>query len=427
MKQFSATNSHSMKIKVALLFGGNSAEHDISIISALQAGYALDKEKYEVYPIYLAKNGEMYWGDSTGLLEAYTGGNLPLLLKRSFRVTLMRRDGQVFLYALHGRRFFRKPVTALDVALPIVHGTNAEDGTLQGYLQTLGLPYAGCDVTSSAVGMDKFITKVLLKHCGIPVLDCLRIASDAFRTEPEAWSARIEAAFAYPVIVKPVNCGSSIGIAKADDRDALNEALEDAFHYADTVIVERAIVHLREINCSVLGNAEHAEASVCEEPLKADEILSFNDKYLGGAKGDTKNAVKGSFGGVKTAGAGVKSSGMASLKRKIPASIPEETRDLIQKTAIEAFRALDCCGVARIDFLMDTDTGKIFFNEINTIPGSLSFYLWEPTGIKYPELLDRLISLALKRERRRQTLTFSFASSVLDDIHLSGAKSGSKF
>ena len=398
--------SNSMKIKVALLFGGKSAEHDISVISALQAYRHLNKDKYDVYPIYITKDGEMFFGEDTGKIEAYS--DIDKLLKNSRRVSFTRNSGRVQLVYEKKAKF----IADLDVALPVVHGTNVEDGTVQGYLQLLGLPYGGCDILSSAIGMDKYVTKTVLREAGIPVLDCVRARIAEYNSDSEAVIAKIEEKIGYPVIVKPINCGSSIGISKASDRDSLEEALADAFTYSDRILAERAIVNLREINCAVLGDGDLAEASECEEPVGSDEILSFNDKYVGGAKGSAK-------GGAKT---NEDAKGMASLKRKIPAPITDEQRDYIRKTAVDAFQALGCGGVSRIDFLLDSSTGEIFFNEINTIPGSLSFYLWEPLGVKYTELLDKIIALALKRDRQNRALTYTFESSVLSGISFGGTK-----
>ena len=398
--------SNLMKIKVALLFGGKSAEHDISVISALQAYRHLNKEKYDVFPIYITKDGEMYYGEETGKIEAYT--DIDKLLKSSKRVSLSRSAGRVQLvYEKKARS-----IADLDVALPVVHGTNVEDGTIQGYLQLLGLPYGGCDILSSAIGMDKYVTKTVLREAGIPVLDCVRARLAEYNSDADAVISDIEEKIGYPVIVKPINCGSSIGISKATDRASLEESLADAFTYSDRILAERAIISLREINCAVLGDGDLAEASECEEPVGSDEILSFNDKYVGGAKGSAK-------GGTKT---DADAKGMASLKRKIPAPITPAQRDYIRKTAVDAFQALGCGGVSRIDFLLDSSTGEIFFNEINTIPGSLSFYLWEPLGVKYTELLDRIIALALKRDRQNRALTYTFESSVLAGASFGGTK-----
>ena len=407
-----------MKIKVGVLFGGKSVEHEISIISALQAIQSLDPQKYDVIPIYVTKNNEFYTGYAVGDI-AYYRGDIKDLLKISQRVLLVNDGNRVKLIAYPRKRFSNGYVDYIDVAFPIVHGTNVEDGTLQGFLKMLNIPYVGCDVLSSAVGMDKYVMKTVLKDNGIPVLDCKCYTGSQYDFDNEAVVNEIEAAIGYPVIVKPVNLGSSIGISKANDRAKLFEALDTAFCYAGKVLVERAVQNLKEINCSVLGDYENAEASECEEPINADEILSFKDKYLGqSGSGGAKDGKLGAKSGAK----GSKGSGMASLSRKIPADITEEQRDTIRTLAVKAFRVLGCSGVSRIDFMMDSATGEIWLNEINTIPGSLSFYLWEPVGVPYGELLDRMIRLALKREREEESITYAFDSNVLQGVSFGGAK-----
>lgn len=295
-------------------------------------------------------------------------------------------------------------MTEIEVAFPIVHGTNVEDGALQGFLKTVGLPFVGCDVLSSAVGMDKYVMKAMLKDGGFPVLDCVRLRRSAY-IDRDKCVAAVEEKLTYPVIVKPVNLGSSVGISKASDREALYKSLDEAFTYADTVIVEKAVVKLREINCSVVGDVDEAEASECEEPFMCDEILSYKDKYMGGGKG--------SKGGSK---------GMASLQRKVPADLTPEMRERIRSLAVEAFKHLGCSGVSRIDFMIDNEDGSLYINEFNTIPGSLSFYLWKPVGVEYKDLLDKLISIALKRNRNESEITYSFDSNILSMGALKGSK-----
>ena len=276
----------------------------------------------------------------------------------------------------------------------------------------MGLPVVGCDVLSSAVGMNKYVMKTVLKDNNIPVLDCKCYTWKDYE-DVDGLVEKIEKAFTYPVIIKPLNLGSSIGIKKANDREGLLEALELGFEFSQKILVERAITELKEINCSVIGDYESAKASECEEPINSDEILSFEDKYIGGAKGSAK--------GAKSSG----SEGMASLKRKIPAEISDEMRDKIRKMAVDAFTCLGCSGVSRIDFMIDKSTNEVYLNEINTIPGSLSFYLWEPLGVKYKELLDEMIELALKADRENHKVVYSFETNVLEGVHLGGAK-GSK-
>lgn len=391
-----------MKIRVGVFFGGKSVEHEVSVISALQACRSLDSAKYDIIPVYITKNTEFYIGENIGRIEAYR--NIPALLKESSRVIPVNNNGVLELLHFPMKKFGNNTAAVIDVVLPVVHGTNVEDGALQGYLQTLGVPYAGCDVLSSAVGMDKYVMKCVFADNGIPVLPATVVNVKQFTKEHDSVLDLIESRTEYPVIVKPLNLGSSVGIRKAKNREELEDALDYAFTFALKVLVENAVTQLKEINCSVLGDYEEAEASECEEPIANDEILSYQDKYVGGTK---------SSGG---------KSGMASLKRKIPADITPEQREEVRSLAVKAFRALGCGGVARIDFMLDMATGKIYLNEINTIPGSLSFYLWEPVGVKYTKLLDRMIELAFKRERENKSISFSFDTNILETATFGGSK-----
>lgn len=403
-----------MKTRVAMLFGGRTVEHEVSVISGIQAVMAMDRDKYEIIPVYLTKDNEMYIGDGIGDISSYR--DIPALLEKSRRV-IMVNDNGFKLVPYPAVRWSRPRPVPFDVAFPVVHGTNVEDGTLQGYLKTVGVPYAGPDVTASAVSMDKFITKAVLKEAGVPVLDA-EVYNLSDYAEPENLTASIEAAVGYPVIIKPVNLGSSVGIGIAENRGELMEALDDAFRYSARVMAERAITNLREINCAVLGDENEAEASECEEPVRSSGILSYEDKYV-------NSGGKNKTGGAK-GGNGSKGAGMANLARKIPAEISSEKREEIRGLAVKAFRALGCCGVSRIDFMIDEDTGALYFNEINPIPGSLSFYLWEPLGMPYSELLDRMIQLAFRRARTEESMTFSFDTNILANARLGGAKGGTK-
>lgn len=399
-----------MKIKVGVLFGGKSVEHEVSIISALQACQSFDREKYDILPIYMTRDNTFYIGEEVGKIEAYREG-IPALLKKSQQVRLIGEGGQLLLERCPAKKFGNSILDRVDLIFPIVHGTNVEDGALQGYLKTLGVPFVGCDVLASAVGMDKYVMKTVWAASGLPVLPCLRIDHKRYLSGSEAFLDRVEGKIGYPVIVKPVNLGSSVGIRKAENRQELSDALDYAFQFASRVLVERAVQNLKEINCSVLGDYEKAEASECEEPVSHDRILTYDEKYLGGGK----------QGGAKSG----ESEGMASLSRKIPADITPEEREKIRTLAVEAYQALDCCGLSRIDFMMDSATRQIWLNEINTIPGSLAFYLWEPVGVPYKEVLSRMIDLAFKRERENGEITYSFDTNILAGAQLGGAK-GSK-
>lgn len=397
-----------MKIKIGVLFGGKSVEHEVSIISGIQALNNIDKEKYDAIPIYITKNNEMYVGDLIGKVENYR--NLKDLISKSQRVIMIPNNGKVDLVKYPYKKFGSNLYDSIDVAFPVVHGTNVEDGTLQGFLKMLNIPFVGCDVTSSALGMDKYSMKTVLKENNIPVLDCIRVNNCDYIENDKDVIENIMKKFEMPVIIKPVNLGSSVGIKVARDRDELIEAVEYAFEFSEQILIERAITNLKEINCSVLGDVSECKASECEEPIGSGEILSYEDKYI---SGDAK----------KTG-----SKGMTSLKRKLPADIDAKTKEEIQKYAIETFKALNCNGVVRIDFMIDMDSNEVYVNEINTIPGSLAFYLWEATGIKYKELIDKLINLALKRQREENNLSFSYDTNILEGFvgGTKGAK-GSKF
>lgn len=383
------------------MFGGKSVEHEVSVISGIQAIMSMDQEKYEVIPVYLTKKNEMYVGEEIGKIEAYK--DIPGLLSKSQRVIFVNEDDHIVLMPYPVKLFGKKGIE-VDIAFPIVHGTNVEDGALQGYLKTIGIPFVGCDVTASALGMDKYASKVVLKENGVPVLDGYCFTTSDY-AEIDSILDKVEKEIGYPAIVKPVDLGSSVGISVARNRSELTNSIDDAFLYARKIIIEHAITKLREINCAVLGDENEAIASECEEPLHTKDILSYEDKYVSNAKGSG-------------------SKGMASVSRKIPAELSPEKRKEVQELAVKSFQKLGCNGVARIDFMIDEENGKLYFNEINTIPGSLAFYLWEPVGISYPELLDRMIRLALKRVREEESITFSFDTNILNQNSLGGVKGG---
>ena len=387
-----------MKTNVAFFFGCMSVEHEVSIISAVQAMLAVDTEKYNVIPVYVTKNGEMFTGDSLLKIENYR--DLPALLKNVWAVNFVRRGDKVLMVKDTKGVFAKKSETVIDVAFPVVHGTNCEDGTIQGYLEFLGLPYVGCNVLASAVGMDKAVFKDVLKRHGLPTLDCVTFYSREYAKNPEKIKAEILEKIGLPAIIKPINLGSSVGISKAKNEDELIAAIELAASFADRILVERAIENLREINCSVLGNATDCRASVCEEPFMKDEILSYEDKYLSSGK----------------------SKGMASLGRKIPADLDEARSNEIRELACKIFKAIDGNGVVRIDFMIDKDTDTVYANEINTIPGSLAFYLWDATGLSYKDLLDEMITLAFKRAREKENITFTIDTNILAGVSFGGSK-----
>ena len=389
-----------MKIRVGVFFGGKSVEHEVSVISGLQAYNSFDRDKYEPIPVYITKDNELYTGAAVADIANYR--NIPALLQNSIRVFCMCEKGQVQLIRYPVKKMGNSVVAQIDVAFPAVHGANVEDGSLQGFLRHYNIPFAGCDVTASAVTMDKYVMKTVLKDNGIPVLDCVTLNVKEYERDEDAAYGKVESRIGYPVIVKPVNLGSSVGIKVAKDHEGLKDALEYAFTFGPRVLVERAIKNLREINCAVLGDYEDAEASECEEPISSDEILSYEDKYVAGGKGGSE--------------------GMRTARRELPADLPAEKREEIRQMAVKTFQTLNCSGVSRIDFMIDRDTDQVYVNEINPIPGSLAFYLWEALDKPYARLLDDMVGLALKREREEKNMLTSFDSNILKNANLSGAK-----
>lgn len=380
-----------MKTIIGVFFGGRSVEHEISVISALQAINAFDSNKYEVIPVYITKQGK--WLTGQALLDIRNYKDMKGLEGKAEEVYMKPVYGDYNLYRANtkGGLFSKKePVVAgLHIAFPVLHGSHGEDGMFQGVLETIGIPFVGCDTLSSANGMDKITMKMILRESGIPVVDYIWFTDREWLSSRESVDKKIEEDLGYPVIVKPANLGSSVGINKASDRKELDSAIENAIRFSSRIIVEHMVQNMMEINCSVLGDADHRESSVCEEPIKHKDFLTYDEKYGGGGK-----------------------AGMQASQKKIPAEIPEETSIRIQKLASETFHVLACNGVSRIDFMIDKDNGDIFVNEINTIPGSLSYYLWEETGISFNELINKLIALSLKRKRDTDRKTYSYDTNI---------------
>lgn len=406
------------RLNVGVVFGGVSPEHEVSVISSLQAIAALDSRRYRPVPIYIAKDGTWYTGETLLDIDAYRdldrvrASAIPVRVDAgtigSLRMIEKRPRG---LFAGRPREF------SVDVVLLGLHGGSGEDGGLQGLCETFNVPYTGSSIIGSAIGMDKVISKMLCRDQGIPIVDFVGIRESEWANREDEWLANCEDALGFPVIVKPARLGSSIGIAKADDRDELDRAIEDAFRYDEKVVVERAITNLREINCAVLGDPNEALTSVLEQPVRTEgeELLTFQEKYMRG--GDAaKGAPRRAKNEADSPG------GMASLDRIIPAPIDEATADRIRALALQVFTLFECGGVARIDFMIDENTGEVFFNEINTIPGSFSFYLWDPAGIPFDELIHRMIELARKRHRDRNSRIRSYDVNLLSERGLRGIK-----
>jgi D-alanine-D-alanine ligase len=361
---------------------------------------ALAASGYAVLPIYLTKEGEWYAGQSLHNIRQYTDPAFSIhKLRDVYRVSLSpdRAIRQLLPHPSSSRRLFKKPPHLwADVFFPTIHGSFGEDGTLQGLFEMADVAYVGSGVLASAVGMDKVRMKALYRDADIPVLDCLSVSRADWQRDGAAFVRRVEACCPYPVMVKPVCLGSSIGVRRCENARELQEAIAAAVLLDERVLVERALVHFIEVNCSVLGPPE--QASVCEQPHTSEAVLSFDAKYKQGGKG---------------AAAGGAKAGMASLGRTVPAPISAELTSRIQELATRAFRVIGAAGVARIDFLLETDAGNLYLNEINTMPGSLAFYLWEASGIPFDELTTTVVNIALDRHRLRSATQFAFEANLL--------------
>ena len=403
------------KIQLGVIFGSRSCEREVAIISAVQLMNHVNTEKYDVIPVYIAPDGRWYTGEALRKVQTFTDFEKADVQQVHLDLTA----GSGALTAIKpGKGLFGKPeqviVARLEVCVIVMHGLNGEDGTLQGLLELANLPYTSTGVAGSAVGMDKIMMKKFFAGCGFPVLPGCWFTAAKYRADPEAAVRKVEAELGWPVYVKPANLGSSIGVSRADDPESFAEAMELAFEYDRRVLVEKGLDKPIELNCSVIGFDGECEASPIEMPISHEESLTFKEKYL--------------------AGGGTKSSGMASLHRVLPAPIPDERREEIQDLSRRIFTELDCKGVVRIDYMWDRATDKLFITEINTIPGSLAFYLWEAAGVKYSQLIDRMVEIALKAHREKNHRNYSFTSDILKGVVVGtkgakGAKGskGSKF
>ena len=409
-----------MKLRVGVIFGGESVEHEVSIISAVQAMKSMDSEKYEIIPIYIGKDREWYTGKLLSNIDIYS--DLDLLKKYAKNVVLTNKKDS---FVLVNKKGLRRVVDYIDIAFPIVHGTNVEDGTLQGYLELIGIPYLiivgrrANEVGIGEIGLDyhydnvdknlqkKVFQKQILKSSNLPVVDYDWFFDSEYKDNEEEILKRIKK-IGYPVMIKPARLGSSVGIGKAHNEEEVKMCIEEAIKYDEKILVEKVVDNLVEVNCSVLGNYEYQSASEIEEVMGADEFLSYRDKYLGGSKGKIS----------KTG-----SKGMVSTNRILPARLDDKMTNEVKELSKSVFKVLNAAGVIRIDYLIDKKTKKIYINETNTIPGSLSFYLWEATDKPYKELLDDLITLGIKTYKKKKRKVFSFETNILSNFNgIKGSK-----
>lgn len=392
-------NRMSRPLSILVAFGGPSPEHEVSVLTGMQVMAALAETHHRVTPLYVGKSGRWFTGEAMADLANYK--EVKKVETRGVECAFMfGENGKAVLRETASAGWFRKPATwQVDVVIPAFHGSDGENGAFQGLCETYNLPYTSSGVTASGIGMDKRLAKAVCRAYGFPVVDDVHVREPEWAASQDALLAQAEA-MGYPLFVKPTHLGSSIGVGRASDRAELITAVETAFRYDVSVLIEKAVTPLREINCSVLGSPDSAEASVCEQPVGSGELLSFKDKYQSGDS--TK--------------------GMASADRLIPAPIPTELAESIQRTAMGIFKAFGCSGVVRLDFLMNDATGEVFFNEINTQPGSFSFYLWQHSGLSFAQLVQRLLDVALEQHRIRNGRVRSYDTNLLSQKAAKGLK-----
>lgn len=412
-------------LRVGVAFGGRSVEHDVSIITGVQAVEALS-ERHQPLPIYISRSGSWYAGQALRDLAAYQAGQPPQAPEVSFdlhRGRLMALSGGGSL--LRGAR--RPEPIELDAIVLATHGTQGEDGCLSGALELARLPYVGPPVGAAAAAMDKIATKAVLAAAGLPVLEHVALRRERFERDPAATVAAIAQRFPLPVYVKPANLGSSVGVSRCEQAAQLQDALELCFELDRACVVEPAVQGGIEVNCAVLGRpGAPCRVSVCEQPVAADGFLSFEEKYMGAGKGEVKQGPgappAGEVADAPAAAAmpaaakvaeGIKGGpGMQSARRLIPAPIGQHATARVQELARRCFEAFGCAGVARVDFLIDA-AGEIHVNECNTIPGSFSFYLWEPAGLPFADLMDELLDVAFAEHAEKSKTTTVFTTNLL--------------
>ncbi len=390
---------------LGVLYGSRTCEHDVSVVTALQAMQNVDQNKYELAPIYIDNDGSWYTGEGLLNLGIYTApmGEAYDIFRC---VPAPYGEGKLALYRFPIRGsipFIKvKPLKVIDVALLAFHGVNGEDGSAQGLLEMYNVPYTSAGIAGSALGMDKIMMKLFFNGCGVPILPYVWFTRDEWKKDGGRVLSGVEKDLTYPVFVKPANLGSSIGISKATDRESLMQAIDVACAYDSRILVEQGLSELDEINCAAVGYEDEVTVSLCEMPVSWEEFLTFDEKYLQGNRGK----------------------GMENLNRKIPAPISDEMTRTIQAMTEKVFRFMNLKGVVRIDYMIDKTTGKLYINEVNTIPGSLAFYLFEPMGIPYRRLIDKMVDAALKEHAQKASSTFSYDSRILTKMAAAGLKGG---
>jgi D-alanine-D-alanine ligase len=388
---------------IAVIFGGRSAEHDVSIVTAL-ASIIKPLEltrKYRVEAIYIAKDGAWYWDDKLKDINLFSSGRIDEFMHKT-APTSVQFDGGMALVKSSGIAG-RKTVRRIDVVFPSMHGTYGEDGALMGLLDMAGVPYVGCGLSASVIAMDKVLAKEIAAANDIPISKFLTFRRSDLEREPMQSMQQITKKLHYPLFVKPAHLGSSIGISRVDNDVSLNNALEVAAHYDDKIIVEEAVQNLIEVTLPIMGPNDNPIAAYLEQPLtKSEDFFDFETKYIG----------QGKKGGGKKSGGKRGAQGYST----IPADLPKELYESAQKTGLAVYKALGCDGIGRVDMLIDSKTKQVYFNELNPLPGSLYAHNWRAAGVSNVELVQKLIAFAKDRFVARQSLATTFTTNFLQQF-----------
>jgi D-alanine-D-alanine ligase len=387
------------KRTVAVIFGSRSVEHDVSVVTAQQVMQALKPEKYEIVPVYITREGCWITGPGLRDLGTFQADNVADLMGMKDAVISPSTQHRGIIISPVSGWFKRSQLQRVDVVFPVLHGTHGEDGTLQGLLELADLPYVGAGVMASAVVRDKIMLKTVLAQVGIPTVDHLAFSRQEWVKDSKAILARIETELGYPVFVKPASLGSSIGVARANNAEEATNYINVAANFDRRILIERAVDDAIEINCALMGNVD-LRASVLEQPVTWQEFLTYEEKYM------------------RSEGA----AGMKGAERRVPAPISDELTQRIRQTAIAAFKAVDGRGTARVDFLVREEAGEIYLNEINTIPGSLAFYLWQEEGMSPSDVVDELIRLALEAHQEKRKTVYNYKTGLLAHAAARGLK-----
>ena len=389
------------RLSVAVIFGGRSVEHDVSIVTGHQIMKAFPAERYEVVPVYISRDGRWFTGGALAVLDSFKDDDI--LNRDGVSACLLSPDARhhgLIVNPLAGR-FSKSEVKRIDVAFPALHGSHGEDGSIQGLFELADIPYVGYATLGSALSNDKIMTKTVLRQAGIPVLDDYWFTRDLWLDRPDSVLEELLARFELPLFVKPATLGSSIGIGRADTEALLRASIDIAANFDRRIMIEPALIDGIEINCSVMGFGGQIEASSLEQPLTWDDFLSYEEKYLRGGEG------------------------MKSAERLVPAPISDELTEQIKKTSIAAFKAVDGRGIARIDYLVRPQSNALYLNEINTMPGSLAFYLWREDGYTAADLVQKLVQLARDAHAEKRRNVYDYKTNLVDVASRRGVK-GSK-